>query len=472
MRNKNPFTLRSFSRRLCLRAVAGLFLLWLAGCAGMRQIPAEPQAATVTIYNTGDLHEHTKNLARIARFIKQRKAQDRNVLFVDAGDRFARGELPIVYTRGEAMTAVMAACAYDVCAMGNHDVAFGAARAIELARHFSLPLAVANCRWAGDHRPEHVPPYRVFELEGVTVAVIGSASEWMPARTDAVAEMTPLIDSLRELVPNLCKMADIIVLVSHHGTGHDKSVARAVPGIDLIVGGHDHACFREMVYDAETETVIQHSGDCGNTIGEVVFQWDGERIVERTTRIIEIKEDMPQDPVTAAVRARYFKALAPDSPVATAPETMSRHALTLWLADAVRKHTQVDVVLVDDQLAAKSLGAGNVTPQTLLAAVPRVEIVRFSVDGASALRLLLEKVREVRPNVIVHAAAKPAEGSPIRVAYPCVDYAATLDREAVGLDSPAVTDLERLRDRSLWQIAVEAARRQKTLTAPAEAGAL
>jgi len=361
------------------------------------------------------------------------------------------------------MAAVMAECGYDACVLGNRDFVFGAQRVVDLAKRFSLPLYIANCKWAGDRRPGHVPPYRILRLRGVKVAVIGSAPQWMPAQTGELKEVTSLIGSIADLVPELRRKADIIVLVSHHGTGHDKSIARAVPGIDLIVGGHDHACFREMVYDAESETVIQHSGGCGGTIGEVVFQWDGERIVERTARIIDIKADMPEDPKVAAVRARYFKALSADLPVATVPEAMTRQALTLWLADAVREHTDVDVVLVDEQLASKALAAGEVTPKVLLDAVPRIEVVRFTVDGSDSLRTLLEQVRTINPNIILHTDAGSADDATIRVAYPCVGHADALDRKAVGLDSPLVADLERLRDRSLWQIAVEAAREQKSL---------
>ena len=36
---------------------------------------------------------------------------------------------------------------------------------------------------------------------------------------------------------------DKIILLSHLGVADDIAVAEAVPGIDLIVGGHDHALF-------------------------------------------------------------------------------------------------------------------------------------------------------------------------------------------------------------------------------------
>ena len=454
-------------RLMCLALCFGLMSLWSARSASAEPAASAPGPVTVSIYNTGDLHEQTGNLPRIAYIIKQRKAEDRNVLFVDAGDRYNRGELPIIYTRGEAMTAIMAACGYDLCAMGNHDFTFGAARMLALAKQFALPIHIANCQWVQDRRPKDIPAYHIFKLKGVKVAVIGSASQWMHVRTASLTKLTPLIETLQELVPELRKKADIIVLVSHHGTDHDKSVAKAVAGIDLIVGAHDHALFREMVYDAESETVIQHSGASGNMIGEVVFEWDGEKIVGRKIRIIDIKADMPEDPKAKAVRERYIKALSADAPLATVPEPLTRQGLTRWLAEAAGQYADADVVLIGAELASQDIPAGEITPRALLGAVPRVEVVRFGVDGANNMDLLLEHIHQVSPSVIAHVRSEPAEGATIRVAYPCVGYFDVLNRKTVGLDSPLVADLERLRDRSLWQIAVEAAREQKALAVPA-----
>ena len=141
----------------------------------------------------------------------------------------------------------------------------------------------------------------------------------------------------------------------------------------------------------------------------------------------------------------------------------------MWLAEAVGKHTNADVVLVDEQLATKALAAGEVTPRVLIGAVPRVEVVRFTVNGSDGLRELLEQVHKVSPNVVAHVSASTADDGAIRVTYPCVDYAAALDRKAAGLDGPEIADFERIRDRSLWRIAVEAAREQKSLKAQMEA---
>ena len=82
------------------RLLAALVVLALAVCHAL-------SAATITILNTGDIHETSYNLPRIARYVKQLRAENPNVLFLDAGDRSNKGELELMVTRGKAIGRMM-----------------------------------------------------------------------------------------------------------------------------------------------------------------------------------------------------------------------------------------------------------------------------------------------------------------------------------------------------------------------------
>ena len=448
-----------------LRAGSAI-VLWLAlAFAWCAASGAAAKEVSVTIYNTGDLHENTATLGQIARFVKQRKANDPNVLFVDAGDWTNKGELPIMATRGEAMAALMGACGYDACILGNHDFVYGARRVSELVDRFSFPLLAANCVWPKGVRPGNSARYKFFEFNGVRVAVIGTAAEVANRRMDAPLLTTRIEDAIGELVPVLRERADIVVLVTHSGTKRDLEIARNVPGIDVIIGGHDHACHREMLFDAESATVIQHSGAAGRTLGEVTLKWNGDKIVDRSTRVI----DFPiEDPEVRALRDKYVGALPLEGALTQAPRDLTRAEATRWLAEGVRRSVDADVVLVPKELVSRPLGAGKVTPRSLLPGVPRLEVMRFSVEGPDALRDLLVHVREANPSIVCTGLTSPRGGGAIRCAYPCVHYGGALRLEKSGLDSPLVKDLERVTDRSLWHIAIGEARSRKTLVVPGE----
>lgn len=424
--------------------------------------------ATVTIYHTSDIHEQTGNLARIAQFVKGRRQADPNVLLVDSGDRFNKGDLPIMYTRGEAMFALIAACGYDGSVLGNHALSFGTKRLVELADRFPSRLLGANVTWPKDLTPKNAASHKILKLKGVTVALIGTASEHANHASDRLVKFTRVEDAIGKLVPELRKKADIVVLITHVGVERDREIARAVPGIDVICGGHHHRLFRKMVFDRRSRTVIQHSGAYAGLIAEIVLTWDGTKITGRRTRIIKVRPEMPEDAKVKALRAKYVGALAPAKPLMIAPKEMTRAEATKWLADAVRKNTGADAVIMPRELAGP-LPAGEITPQVLLKAIPRLEIAAFDVAGHEQLGRVLEAIRQVNKTAVLFADAKKA--AKVRVAYPCVGHDRILDPAQAGIDKALVTDLRRIEGRSLWQIAVEAARAQKVVPASKRAAA-
>jgi len=273
---------------------------------------------TVTFYHTSDLHENSANLPQIDRLVKEQKEKDSNVLFLDCGDRYNKGDLTPLKTRGEAMTAMIQAMSYDAVVPGNHDITFGSKRFLELVDKYSLPVLCANCVWIGDMKPNNVPPYKIFELDGVTVAIIGTAgslTHFGPAGyknkdADGLLEVrwetSEVVESIRSMVNDLDKKADIIVLMTHLGPKEDRKIAQALPRIDLIAGGHTHDYFYTMVFDEQTQTVIQHSGMWGVVVGEIILTWDGEKIVDRKARLIKITPDMPKSTELEAMRKSYL----------------------------------------------------------------------------------------------------------------------------------------------------------------------
>jgi 2',3'-cyclic-nucleotide 2'-phosphodiesterase (5'-nucleotidase family) len=94
--------------------------------------------------------------------------------------------------------------------------------------------------------------------------------------------------------------------MTHLGQKKDRELARALPRIDLIAGGHSHDTFDTMVFDEQVQTVIQHSGVWGFTVGEIILTWDGKKIVNRKARVIKITPDMPKSAELEAMRKSYL----------------------------------------------------------------------------------------------------------------------------------------------------------------------
>ena len=72
------------------------------------------------------------------------------------------------------------------------------------------------------------------------------------------------------------KQADIVVVAAHIGPLEAVQLARDVPGIDVIVAGHDHAAIQTA--RVEGRTTIVNAGAYTQYLGRL------EIVVDRTTR--------------------------------------------------------------------------------------------------------------------------------------------------------------------------------------------
>ena len=123
--------------------------------------------------------------------------------------------------------------------------------------------------------------------------------------------------SLSNVVYEVEQRADIIVLLTHVEALADEKLARALPDVDIIFGGHDHLMYGKLFIAPGTDTVIQHSGCDGLGIGELTITWDGEKIVDRKLRLVWVTDELPESGMVAEIRKKYLSQAATDVPVSS-----------------------------------------------------------------------------------------------------------------------------------------------------------
>ncbi len=211
---------------------------------------------------------------------------------------------------------------YDAMAVGNHE--FDKPAAVlkaqrDLAR---FPMLSANIYRAGLRLFD---PYKMFTVGGVRVAVMGLTTEdtIKMAHPDNVRdiEFRSVIAEAAKLVPELRAKADVVIAATHmghyedgrHGTQAvgDVEMARAVRGIDLVVGGHTQnpACMKaENVLDRayvpgsacqperQNGTWIVQAHEWGKYVGRADFEYrQGSLTLVRYTLVpINLKKRVKQ----------------------------------------------------------------------------------------------------------------------------------------------------------------------------------
>ncbi|HEY0706112.1 MAG TPA: metallophosphoesterase, partial [Polyangia bacterium] len=275
-----------------------------------------PTTFSLTILHTNDLHSHLQGhgpekdytpltpnddttvggFARLATAIGTYRAMaaaaGREVLLLDGGD-FMMGTLfQLAGTTAAAELSLMQAVGYDAVAVGNHEYDWtpaGLAGILQAAvqRNVTLPVLASNLRFSPvsteDDGLEMLldpgPLKRKFIKtlpSGLKVGFFGllgaQAQSFAPAARpltfDAInASATAMVNELRTV-----DKVDLVIALSHAGIssmgqGEDRELARAVPGIDIIISGHTHEVLAQPV--VQGKTIIVTAGSYGRFLGRL-----------------------------------------------------------------------------------------------------------------------------------------------------------------------------------------------------------
>ena len=299
----------------------GLFcglLLLLAPPLFAREVP-------ITILHTCDLHgnvlptesyegkTNVGGIARCATVIRQIRAQEKNVLLVDAGDTM-QGTPVSFLNDGQVMVKCLNQLHYDSWTWGNHEFDWGLDKLAACAEHAEVPIVAANIQEASSggnpasrQIVSRLKPYLVREIDGVKVGLIGldtpGIPSWSRPRLTAGLEFTDSVETLRRIVPEArAAGAQVLVLVCHQGyreAGDDhanqiNAIARNFPELDVIIGAHTHRNFPEF----KVSNVLYSQADYyGIYLGrmDLVFDTEKGRVVKRQSNTLLMDEHIPLD---------------------------------------------------------------------------------------------------------------------------------------------------------------------------------
>jgi 5'-nucleotidase/UDP-sugar diphosphatase len=415
--------------RVSRLALSILLILWA--------VPLAAQSVSLTILHTNDTHGHLRpfsypsvvpagseleglkvrtdigGIARRATLVshirQELKARGATVWLIDAGD-FSDGTPFSTEYHGEADVAAMNAVGYDFGTLGNHEFNNPLAQLMKLIAATKYPLLCANATVTATGAPL-VPPSRIEKVGAVRVALFGlltRESATYPAAKEGLT-VADEIETARRIVPALRKQADIVILISHAGEGVDLRLAEAVPGIDVIVGGHSHTRLPvgEFVWRSDdlkpadvNGTVIVQDHQWGGELGrlDLLFEKDARgawHVARYRARLLPITPDIAADPAIAAVVQQYWAPIEPKfgEVVGTADGDFSSRgddqAPYNLVADAVRETFGTEIEFENQGGVRAPLVSGKITRDDLVNVDPfNNTVVTFTISGRDLLRIL------------------------------------------------------------------------------------
>jgi 5'-nucleotidase len=378
---------------------------------------AAPVERTVTLLAFSDYHSHAVpflsegrpgqgGIARAIAFLRAERSRG-DTLVISGGDMLNQGS-PTWSDEQRCVEWPWLFGLVDMMALGNHDLDYGWPEFQRCRAQVDFPVLSANLLGAqGPILGSQGKPYVVREVAGVKLgffAVAGADSQRLIKREnlpegarwdDAVATARRTVEALRR-----DEKVDVVVEFGHQLREDDEALARAVPGIDLILGTHSHHR-GELTTIPGTTTRLISPYQYLSYVSRVRLAFRGRALQGITGELVRMDETRPEDPQIAAQVARLQQEVRQRRPERF--EVLGRTALLLsdagvsdgeslignWATDTLRRASGVDVLLATASGFRASLPAGDVTVEDFYAAIPyRNRIATAQMSGEQLLGLL------------------------------------------------------------------------------------
>lgn len=305
----------------------------LAACQTTRPdrpeaLPTTPQAPDEAfefiIVQLNDVYEisgldggSVGGMARVATVLKQLKEKNPNTLAILSGDFISpslisslkQGETPVA---GKQMVAAMNAVGIDYVTFGNHE--FDVSETSLQARidesdfgYFSGNVLQQTVRAPGDtlrapfrQRGTPIPEYasHTFQTPRGQQVRLGLIGVTLPFNKKPYVYYKDIYTEGMRTYEAARAGHDLIFGITHLAIDEDRALARRLPDLPFIMGGHEH----EDMLVIEGNTRITKADANART---VYIHWityhTGTGAVDIWSQLMPITEDIPADPSTKAV---------------------------------------------------------------------------------------------------------------------------------------------------------------------------
>jgi hypothetical protein len=235
---------------------------------------------------------------------------------VDSGDLLNEDEeIPESVQQSTKLKADLIAQIYsqigvDAVNVGELDLVLGLSFLKDIEKKRNFPFVSANL--VDDKGTPVFKRYVIKKVNDKNVGifgVIGDTSD-MSAKvnqfTNGALTVQDPLQAAESVIKELSGKVDYMVALTHQGTNRDWVLARRVPGIDLIVGGHDKQKTKEP-FQAEKTLMVQ-AGEKNQYQGMLEVTMDAAKTAHNN--LVPYGDDVPSDEKVKAMISEYNDKIA------------------------------------------------------------------------------------------------------------------------------------------------------------------
>ncbi|GLC88934.1 5'-nucleotidase C-terminal domain-containing protein [Lysinibacillus piscis] len=379
------------------------------------EVPAD-DVFNLSILHVNDTHSRAEGIAQVATVVKEQRATKDNVLTLHAGDALT-GTLYYNEFQGKADIAVLNEIGFDAMVFGNHEFDSGSTSEglqvlVDFIKAANFPFVDANADFSADDKfkglftdlvssePENGKIYHgiVKEINGEKVGIFGlTTAETTDISSPGKVTFSNYIDSAKKAVTAFEGMGvNKIIALTHIGYNDNPNVdndillAKNVPGIDVIVGAHDHTKLDKPVVvdtntvgEAKDATIIVQANEYAKYLGTVDVAFDKNGVVtEYDGALIDLAKVTPDSAavkILAPYKAKVDAVNNKEIGVKLAQDLVNPRATETDLTSVRSNETALGNIITDGMLAK----AQKYTDKTVVMALQNGGGIRAAIPAGN-----------------------------------------------------------------------------------------
>ena len=258
-------------------------------------------------------------IARVATLKKEWLQKNPNTLLVIAGDFLS----PSIYNslqyqgkaiRGKQMVEALNAAGLDIAMFGNHEFDIKEAELQDRINESSFPWVSSN---SFQKTANGVAPFvkqgsgplpktyilNVKDRDGTAVK-IGFIAVTLPFNKADYVSYTDPLQTAKQAYNSLKDSVDAVVAITHQSMEADELLAREVPGLAAIIGGHEHDQRFAKIGDVHITKAMANAKNAYVVNLQINKQKNGRKI---WTKLEALNESVPLDSATNFVVQKWNK---------------------------------------------------------------------------------------------------------------------------------------------------------------------
>ncbi|WP_082692757.1 bifunctional UDP-sugar hydrolase/5'-nucleotidase [Bacillus sp. FJAT-29814] len=359
----------------------------------------------------------------LAAYLKQRAAENKNTLLVQAGDMIGASPPVSALLQDEPTIEFLNRMGFDIGTVGNHEFDEGVNELLRLIHGGAHPK---TGNFAGSKFPWVVanvvnketgktilPPHQVIRVNGMPIGFIGVVTKETPTIVvpSGVAglEFTDEVEAINRSVAELKKQGvrAIVVLAHNPGssgpngenpTGELVDIANRVDDeVDVIFGGHNHAYMNATV---DNKLVVQ-SYSYGTAFSDVDLEIDPKTkdiVTKRAEIVTTFQEGIQPDPEIRQMIEGYEAKIEPivnevvgstTTALTSKQNENGESVLGDFIADSQRIALKTDFAFMNPGGIRADIDSGDITWGEVYTVQPfNNDMIRMTMTGQQIRNLL------------------------------------------------------------------------------------